>query len=192
VSISVVSAIAAERGGAARGTMRQLDRRRNHAQCRTHRGNARRGLDRSSLNDPSAGRRLLLRRRRIPHHAARHRARQATGEPMAWSSGILDITGNVDVARTRQLTDLARPLAVTFHCAFDMSGYMFRALEDLCPAGIDRVLTSRGEPASLEGQKTIAQLVRKAAGRIIVMPAAASSQKTRAVSSTAPASRKFT
>jgi copper homeostasis protein len=76
--------------------------------------------------------------------------------------GILDITGSVDVARTRQLTDLARPPAVTFHCAFDMSGYLFRALEDLCAAGVDRVLTSRGEPTSLEGQKTIAQLVQKA------------------------------
>jgi copper homeostasis protein len=84
--------------------------------------------------------------------------------------GILDITGRVDVARTRQLTDLARPLAVTFHCAFDMSGDLFRALEDLCAAGVDRVLTSGGEPTSLEGQKTIAQLVQRAAGRIIVIP----------------------
>lgn len=84
--------------------------------------------------------------------------------------GILDVNGNVDVARTRQLTDLACPLAVTFHRAFDMSADLFRALDDVCSAGVDRVLTSGGEPTSLEGQQTIAQLVQKAAGRIVVMP----------------------
>jgi copper homeostasis protein len=86
--------------------------------------------------------------------------------------GILDVNGNVDVARTRQLADLARPLAVTFHRAFDMSPDPFRALDDVCAAGIDRVITSGGEPTSLEGQKTIALLVQQAGDRIIVMPGA--------------------
>jgi copper homeostasis protein len=84
--------------------------------------------------------------------------------------GILDANGNVDVARTRQLADLARPLTVTFHRAFDMTADLFRALDDVCAAGIDRVLTSGGEPTSLLGQETIAQLVRRAEGRIVVMP----------------------
>jgi len=84
--------------------------------------------------------------------------------------GILDANGNVDVARTRQLADVARPLAVTFHRAFDMTADLFRALEDVCAAGVDRVLTSGGEPTSLLGQETIAQLVRKAEGRIVIMP----------------------
>jgi len=84
--------------------------------------------------------------------------------------GILDANGNVDVARTRQLADVARPLAVTFHRAFDMTADLFRALEDVCAAGVDRVLTSGGEPTSLLGQETIAQLVRKSEGRIVIMP----------------------
>jgi copper homeostasis protein len=84
--------------------------------------------------------------------------------------GILDVHGNVDVARTRQLTDEARPLSVTFHRAFDMSGDLFRALEDLCNIGIDRVLTSGGEPSCLQAQETIAQLVQKAGRRTVIMP----------------------
>ncbi len=84
--------------------------------------------------------------------------------------GILDANGNVDVARTRQLANLSHPLAVTFHRAFDMTADLFRALEDVGTAGVDRILTSGGEPTSLLGQEMIAQLVRKAAGRIVVMP----------------------
>jgi copper homeostasis protein len=84
--------------------------------------------------------------------------------------GILDANGNVDVARTRELVDLARPLAVTFHRAFDMTTDLFRALDDVCAAGVVRVLTSGGEPTSLQGQEAIAQLVRRAGGRIVVMP----------------------
>jgi len=84
--------------------------------------------------------------------------------------GILDVHGNVDVARTRQLVDAARPLRVTFHRAFDMTADLFRALDDVCAAGIDRVLTSGGEPTSLQVKETILQLVKKAEGRIVVMP----------------------
>jgi copper homeostasis protein len=83
--------------------------------------------------------------------------------------GILDVNGRVDIARTRQLTDEARPLAVTFHRAFDMTDDLFRALDDVCAAGVDRVLTSGGEPSSLQGQETILQLARKAHGRIVIM-----------------------
>lgn len=83
--------------------------------------------------------------------------------------GILDVNGNVDVARTRQLADEARPLDVTFHRAFDMTADLFRALDDVYAAGVGRVLTSGGEPTCLLGRETIVQLVKKAQGRIVVM-----------------------
>jgi copper homeostasis protein len=84
--------------------------------------------------------------------------------------GILDINGDVDVARTRQLVDEARPLSVTFHRAFDMTADLSRALDDVIAAGADRVLTSGGESTSLLGQKTIARLVQQAQRKIVIMP----------------------
>jgi copper homeostasis protein len=84
--------------------------------------------------------------------------------------GILLPDGSVDIPRTRALVELARPLNVTFHRAFDMARDPYLALEQLVELGIERVLTSGQEPSVLEGLDLIADLVRAAAGRIIVMP----------------------
>ena len=84
--------------------------------------------------------------------------------------GILDINGNVDVARTQLLTDEARPLSVTFHRALDMTADMLSALDDVAAAGADRVLTSGGEPTSVQGAEMIRQLVQRAQGKIVIMP----------------------
>jgi copper homeostasis protein len=84
--------------------------------------------------------------------------------------GILDLHGNVDVTRTRQLVDEARPLSVTFHRAFDMAADLVLALDDVCAAKVDRILTSGGEPTCLQGIDRIRELVTKAEGRIVVMP----------------------
>ena len=83
--------------------------------------------------------------------------------------GILDRDGNVDTVHTRQLVELARPLSVTFHRAFDMTCDLKQALSDICSTGADRILSSGGEQNCLQGAATIASLVQAADGRIAVM-----------------------
>ncbi len=84
--------------------------------------------------------------------------------------GQLDADGLIDVPRTRELMALARPMAITFHRAFDMTPDPFAALETLIEFGIDRVLTSGQEASVLEGLPLITELVKRAGDRIIVMP----------------------
>lgn len=84
--------------------------------------------------------------------------------------GILSEDGSVDVARTGALVELARPMSVTFHRAFDMSRDPYQALEDLVGLGIDRVLTSGQVHFLLDGLDLIGDLVQRAGDRIIVMP----------------------
>lgn len=84
--------------------------------------------------------------------------------------GLLTEDAAVDLERTRALVELARPLSVTFHRAFDMTREPFRALEDLVALGVDRVLTSGQEASVVEGLDLVAELVRRAGDRIVVMP----------------------
>lgn len=84
--------------------------------------------------------------------------------------GILHPDGTVDVERTRELVALARPLSVTFHRAFDMTADPYAALETLIALGVDRLLTTGQEASALEGLDLLSDLVRQAAGRVILMP----------------------
>lgn len=83
--------------------------------------------------------------------------------------GILLPSGRVDISRTRQLTELARPMSVTFHRAFDMSADLQNSLDDLCQTGANRLLTSGGEPDCLQGTPAMAKLVQSARRRIHIM-----------------------
>ena len=84
--------------------------------------------------------------------------------------GILNEDGSVDVERTGELVELAQPMSVTFHRAFDMSRDPYEAMEALIALGVDRILTSGQEVSALEGLDLIADLVQKAGERIIIMP----------------------
>jgi copper homeostasis protein len=85
--------------------------------------------------------------------------------------GILDLDGRVDVSRTKQLVDLAAPLRVTYHRAFDMSSDLFASLRDLQTMGVHCVLTSGGKQSAAEGAETLKRLVAAASGGIAIMAA---------------------
>lgn len=76
----------------------------------------------------------------------------------------------MDVEVAKRLIDAAGGLSVTFHRAFDMTADPFAALETLAGLGIDRVLTSGQDSSALEGAPLIAELVRRAGDRLVVMP----------------------
>jgi copper homeostasis protein len=85
--------------------------------------------------------------------------------------GVVNQDGSVDVERARELVAASRPMAVTFHRAFDACKDLSLALNDLIACGVDRVLTSGGERSAMDGIKTIADLARIGGDRIIVMAA---------------------
>ena len=84
--------------------------------------------------------------------------------------GLLDIDGGIDEKRTSKLIELAYPMEVSFHRAFDRCNDPFKALEQLIDIGCQRILTSGQQTAAPEGIELIAELVKAANERIIIMP----------------------
>jgi len=86
--------------------------------------------------------------------------------------GLLDVDGQVDVARTRELVAFAAPLKVTFHRAFDMSSDPLKALHDLQGTGVHYILTSGGKQSAIDGMDTLRRIVRAAGDQIRIIAAA--------------------
>ena len=84
--------------------------------------------------------------------------------------GCLTKDGDIDVPLMRRLIEAAKPLSVTCHRAFDVCRDPFTALEQLIELGCDRILTSGQQSDAVKGIPLIAELVKRADGRIIIMP----------------------
>lgn len=84
--------------------------------------------------------------------------------------GLLNKNGTVDNDRTSLLVELAYPMGVTFHRAFDRTKDPFQSMEDIINCGCERILTSGQKPTATEGIELIKELVVKSDNRIIIMP----------------------
>ena len=84
--------------------------------------------------------------------------------------GILCADGSVDMARCARLVEIAYPMGVTFHRAFDWASNPFEAMEGIIRLGCERILSSGQRPTAEEGAELIDQLVRLADERIVIMP----------------------
>jgi len=86
--------------------------------------------------------------------------------------GLLTADGSVDVGRAAALIEHARPMAATFHRAFDLCRDPMQGLEDVIAAGASRLLTSGHKASADEGAALIKRLVDAATERIIIMAGA--------------------
>jgi copper homeostasis protein len=84
--------------------------------------------------------------------------------------GLLTRDRRVDIERTRELVQVAQPLPVTFHRAFDDVADLDAALEAVIETGAARILTSGGAPTAPQGLGVLAKLVAAAGNRITIVP----------------------
>ncbi len=83
--------------------------------------------------------------------------------------GALNSEGTIDERVTGALVRAARPMAVTFHRAFDLAADPIESMEALSRLGIERVLTSGQANTALQGIPVIRSLVERFRGRVTVL-----------------------
>ncbi len=84
--------------------------------------------------------------------------------------GALNNKGEIDSDFISRLVEAVYPLPVNFHRAFDLCPNQTEALEALIRCGVSRILTSGGAPDCITGIRRIENLIKLAAGRIIILP----------------------
>ena len=94
-------------------------------------------------------------------------ARQAGADGVVF--GCLKPDATLDMPAMERLMKAAEGMSVTCHRAFDYVADPFGALEQLIGLGVDRILTSGQQVNALKGAPLLAELVRKADGRIIIL-----------------------
>lgn len=84
--------------------------------------------------------------------------------------GLLHSEGTIDKEKTQVLVELAYPMGVTFHRAFDRVADPNKSLEDIIDLGCERILTSGLQATAAAGIQLIESLIKQADNRIIIMP----------------------
>ncbi|WP_213804263.1 copper homeostasis protein CutC [Granulicella sp. dw_53] len=83
--------------------------------------------------------------------------------------GLVHEDQTVDIDRTRQLVEYARPMQVTFHRAFDATPDLEAALDDVVQTGATRILTSGAKSSGVLGAPVVHHLREQAGDRINLM-----------------------
>jgi copper homeostasis protein len=86
-------------------------------------------------------------------------------------SGVLNADKTIDIKRTQTLVELSKPLAFTFHRAFDEVENPKEALDTLIDINVERVLTSGQEETAELGIELLQDLNKISNGRIIILAA---------------------
>lgn len=84
--------------------------------------------------------------------------------------GVLDEEGDFNVSVMREFTQLARPMKINIHRAFDMCRNPIKELDKLLDIGADRILTSGGCSTAVEGLELIKEIQNRVGDRISIMP----------------------
>jgi copper homeostasis protein len=83
--------------------------------------------------------------------------------------GFLHDDFTVDPDKTTEIVNLAKPMEVTFHRAFDGCTDWKTAMEQIIQCGCTRILTSGQKPTAMEGAENIKQMVTQARNRITIL-----------------------
>lgn len=84
-------------------------------------------------------------------------------------AGCLKADGSVDVERMKILRDLAGPMSMTFHRAFDVCKDPLKALGQAMDIGINTILTSGQKNTCTEGRELIKELIRLSGGKVEIL-----------------------
>jgi copper homeostasis protein len=83
--------------------------------------------------------------------------------------GVLDSSGGVDGAATRELVVAAGGLPVTFHRAIDETADVLAAIDTVASLGVARVLSSGAANTALQGADTLAAMTARAGDSLRVV-----------------------
>lgn len=74
--------------------------------------------------------------------------------------GALNSNGEIDIDFTREVRIAAADREIVFSRAFDLTPDLIQSASILADSGVNRILTSGGEPTAYRGRETIRHLVR--------------------------------
>jgi copper homeostasis protein len=83
--------------------------------------------------------------------------------------GFLHDDFTIDIVKTAEIVNLAKPMEITFHRAFDVCVHWETALEQIIECGCTRILTSGQKSTTTEGAENLKQMVKQAGDRIIIL-----------------------